>query len=251
VSVTAKKNPGEKLQKVLARAGIASRRQCEQWIVEGRIKVNGILAATGDRVTALDKIQVDDYLLPAHTLSDKKSRVLMYHKPEGEICTRSDPQNRPTVFDHLPVLRKGRWIAIGRLDLNTSGLLLFTTDGELAHQLMHPSGEIEREYAVRVFGEVTSAMLKNLKRGVMLDDGNASFKEIEFKGGAAQNRWYHVVICEGRNREVRRLWESQPGIKVSRLIRVRFGDIPLPPLLRPGKWRELEKEEIECLKIST
>lgn len=240
----------EKLQKVLARAGVNSRRQCEILISEGRVRVNGLIAKLGDRVTEADKISVDEYHLPKHALEHKKSRVLIYHKPEGEICSRSDPQQRPTVFDHLPVLRKGRWVAIGRLDLNTSGLLLFTTDGELANQLMHPSGEIEREYAVRVFGDVTDQIIKNLKRGVELEDGVANFKDIEFKGGEARNSWYHVVICEGRNREVRRLWESQDGVKVSRLIRVRFGDIILPPLLRPGKWIEMEQQEVEVLKTA-
>ena len=240
----------EKLQKVLARAGVNSRRQCEELISEGRVRVNGLVAKLGDRVTEADKISVDEYNLPKHALEHKKSRVLLYHKPEGEICSRSDPQNRPTVFDHLPVLSKGRWVAIGRLDLNTAGLLLFTTDGELANQLMHPSGEIEREYAVRVFGDVTEQIIKNLKRGVELEDGIASFKDIEFKGGEGRNSWYHVVICEGRNREVRRLWESQDGVKVSRLIRVRFGDIILPPLLRPGKWTEMEHPEVETLKRS-
>jgi len=238
----------EKLQKVLARAGVNSRRQCEALISEGRVRVNGLVAKLGDRVIEADKISVDEYNLPKHALEHTKSRVLIYHKPEGEICSRSDPQNRPTVFDHLPILRKGRWVAIGRLDLNTSGLLLFTTDGELANQLMHPSGEIEREYAVRIFGDVTDQMIKNLKRGVELEDGVAKFKDIQFKGGEGRNSWYHVVICEGRNREVRRLWESQGGVKVSRLIRVRFGDIILPPLLRPGKWIEMEAREVEALK---
>jgi 23S rRNA pseudouridine2605 synthase len=237
----------EKLQKVLARAGIGSRRQCEQWISDGRIKVNGEIAKLGDRVTERDQIRVDEYLLPKHSLEERKSRVLIYHKPEGEICTRSDPQNRPTVFDHLPILRKGRWIAIGRLDLNTSGLLLFTTDGELANNLMHPSREFEREYATRIYGEVTDRMVKNLRRGVELEDGDAKFKTVEFKGGEGRNSWYHVVICEGRNREVRRLWESQE-VRVSRLIRVRFGNILLPPLLRPGKWMEMDTREVEDLK---
>ena len=236
----------EKLQKVLARAGLASRRQCETWITEGRIKINGKLAKVGDRVNKTDKISVDNYALPSHTFEEKKTRVLLYHKPEGEICTRSDPQKRPTVFDNLPVLRKERWIMIGRLDFNTSGLLLFTTNGELANHFMHPSHEIEREYAVRVYGEVTDLMLKKLKHGIMLEDGIAKFKDIQFQGGEGRNRWYHVVICEGKNREVRRLWESQ-GVNVSRLTRIRFGDITLPPQLRSGKHIELEQDEIDKL----
>jgi len=234
----------EKLQKVLARAGAGSRRECEKWIAEGRIKVNGKVAKLGDRVTDDDKISVDNFALPQHTLESKKTRILLYHKPEGEICTRKDPENRPTVFDHLPAIRKGRWISVGRLDFNTSGLLLFTNEGELANKLMHPSQEIEREYAVRIFGDVTEQMLRNLRRGVKLEDGIAKFKEIRFQGGEGRNRWYHVVLCEGKNREVRRLWESQTGIKVSRLIRVRFGNIALPPQLRPGKYKELMPEEV-------
>lgn len=237
----------EKLQKVLARAGVASRRHAEEWIAAGRIKINGKLAKIGDRVTSTDKITVDNILLPQHALETKKTRVLIYHKPEGEICTRSDPQERPTVFDHLPTLRKGRWVMIGRLDFNTSGLLIFTTDGELANKFMHPSHQIEREYAVRVYGDVTDTMIKKLKRGVELEDGIAKFKDIQLKGGEGRNRWYHVVICEGKNREVRRLWESQ-GVQVSRLTRVRFGNVILPPQLRAGKYRELDLQEIEDLK---
>ncbi len=237
----------EKLQKVLARAGVASRRAAEEWIAAGRIKVNGQLAKIGDRVNLTDKISVDNILLGPHALELKKTRVLLYHKPEGEICTRSDPQNRPTVFDHLPVLRKGRWVMIGRLDFNTSGLLIFTTDGELANKFMHPSHQIEREYAVRIYGEVDDRMTKKLKKGVELEDGLAKFKSIEFKGGEGRNAWFHVVICEGKNREVRRLWESQ-GVKVSRLTRVRFGSIILPPQLRAGKYVELDEMEIEDLE---
>lgn len=240
----------EKLQKVLARAGVASRRQCETFITEGRIKINNQPAKLGDRVTDKDLIKIDDILLSSHQLSFNKTRVLLYHKPEGEICTRKDPQERETVFQHLPVLHHGRWIAVGRLDLNTSGILLFTTDGELANRLMHPSHEIEREYAVRIFGEVTDSMLKNLQKGVRLEDGMANFKSIAFKGGEGINRWYHVVLCEGKNREVRRLWESQ-GVKVSRLIRVRFGNILLPPLLRPGRHQELSEGEILSLQSLT
>lgn len=240
----------EKLQKVLARAGVASRRAAEEWIAAGRIKINGTVAKVGDRVIETDKISVDNFPMPQHALEEKEARVLIYHKPEGEICTRSDPQNRPTVFDHLPILRKGRWVMIGRLDFNTSGLLLFTTDGELANKFMHPSHEIEREYAVRIYGIVTDQMVKKLKKGVELEDGLAKFKDVQFQGGEGRNSWYHVVICEGKNREVRRLWESQ-DVMVSRLIRVRFGTIILPPQLRPGKFVELESAEVEELKHAT
>jgi 23S rRNA pseudouridine2605 synthase len=241
------KPEGEKLQKVLARAGVASRRQAEEWIAAGRIKINGKLAKVGDRVTGSDKISVDDFQMPQHALEEKDTRVLLYHKPEGEICTRSDPQERPTVFDNLPVLRKGRWVMIGRLDFNTSGLLMFTNDGELANKFMHPSHEIEREYAVRVYGRVTDLMIKKLKKGVELEDGVARFKDVQFQGGEGSNSWYHVVICEGKNREVRRLWESQ-DVKVSRLTRVRFGTVILPPQLRAGKFVEMEEQDVEELK---
>jgi 23S rRNA pseudouridine2605 synthase len=217
----------EKLQKVLARAGLGSRRQIEHWIEAGRITINGDPAALGARVTPDQTIRVDGRNIPTHVLQSQQ-RILIYHKPEGEVCTRSDPQGRPTVFEKLPKLRGARWITIGRLDFNTSGLLLFTTDGELANRLMHPSHEIEREYAVRVLGKVNDEMLARLKKGVMLEDGPAHFDAIVDAGGSGANHWYHVVLKEGRNREVRRLWEAV-GIKVSRLIRVRFGSVQLPP----------------------
>lgn len=217
----------EKLQKVLARAGLGSRRQIEHWIEEGRITINGDPAMLGARVTPEQTIRVDGRNIPTHVLQSQQ-RILIYHKPEGEVCTRSDPQGRPTVFEKLPKLRGARWITIGRLDFNTSGLLLFTTDGELANRLMHPSHEIEREYAVRVLGKVNAEMLVRLKAGVMLEDGPAHFDAIVDAGGSGANHWYHVVLKEGRNREVRRLWEAV-GIKVSRLIRVRFGGVQLPP----------------------
>lgn len=176
--------------------------------------------------------------------------MLLYHKPEGEICTRSDPENRPTIFDHLPLLRNGRWVSIGRLDFNTSGVLLLTNDGELAHQLMHPSKEIEREYAVRVQGQVSPQMINNLKTGVVIDGADAHFDQIKDAGGEGSNHWYHVLVKEGRNRIVRKLWESQ-GVKVSRLIRIRFGSITLPRILRRGKWMELEKDAVMNLIRST
>ena len=236
---------GEKLQKVLARAGIGSRRGMERWIAEGRITVDGKPAKLGDRVSPTQIIRIDGRALPRHNLTPKP-RVIVYHKPEGEVCTRSDPEGRPTVFENLPTLRNGRWIAIGRLDINSSGLLLFTNDGELANRLMHPSREIEREYAVRVLGQVTSEMLTQLRQGVMLEDGEAKFEHIEDAGGSGANHWYHVVLREGRNREVRRMWEAV-GAKVSRLIRVRYGTVTLPRLLRPGRTEDLDKEPLATL----
>ncbi|RFA27746.1 23S rRNA pseudouridylate synthase B [Alkalilimnicola ehrlichii] len=236
----------EKLQKVLARAGMGSRREIEGWINEGRIKVNGRIATLGDRVEAKDRIEVDGRAVKAERLEVPERRVLMYYKPVGEVTTRDDPEQRPVVFDRLPKLERGRWIAVGRLDVNTSGLLLFTTDGELANRLMHPSYRIVREYAVRVFGEVTPEILNELIRGVELEDGFARFERIDPVSEGAANDWFHVVLREGRKREVRRLWESQ-GLKVSRLIRVRFGPIELPRNMRRGDVRELPTGPIRNL----
>lgn len=236
----------EKIQKILANAGLGSRRQIEKWISEGRIVVNNEIAKLGDRITLDAKVRVDGYDVNLVKSAAKKTRVLLYHKPEGEICSRSDPEGRPTIFDRLPLLRNGRWISIGRLDFNTSGVLLLTNDGELANKLMHPSSQIEREYAVRVQGNVTPAMLKKLKTGVVLEDGKAHFETIKDAGGEGTNHWYHVLVKEGRNRLVRRLWESQ-DVKVSRLIRIRFGSILLPRQLRKGKWMDLEPIEIDQL----
>ncbi len=236
----------EKLQKVLARAGLASRRVIEDWIKMGRVRVNNQIATLGDRITANDKIEVDGRTLQAERLTAAPRQVLCYHKPTGEVCTRNDPEGRPTVFDHLPRLRQGRWIGIGRLDVNTEGLLLLTTDGELANRLMHPSFEIEREYAVRIFGEVTPEILSNLQTGVTLEDGVARFETIEDAGGQGANHWYHVTLREGRKREVRRLWEAQ-GLIVSRLIRVRFGEIGLPTRLKLGQHMPLEAEFVNSL----
>ena len=236
----------EKIQKVLAAAGLGSRRQIEVWISEGRIAVNGVKAKLGDRIEGDEQVHVDGreiHLVPSQS---QRTRVLMYHKPEGELCTRSDPEGRPTVFDHLPQLRNGRWISVGRLDFNTSGLLLLTNDGELANKLMHPSSEVEREYAARVQGEVTPAILRRLKKGVELEDGVARFEEIADGGGEGVNHWYNVIVKEGRNRVVRRLWESQE-LRVSRLMRVRFGALNLPRSLRRGRWLELEENEIDDL----
>ncbi len=236
---------GEKLQKVLARAGLGSRRQIERWIEEGRITIDGQPATLGARVTSDQALRVDGRSVSAHSFQ-AKPRLLIYHKPVGEVCTRSDPQGRPTVFEKLPKLRGARWINIGRLDYNTSGLLLFTTDGELANSLTHPSHEIEREYAVRVLGKVSDEMLARLKKGVMLEDGPAHFVSIVDAGGAGANHWYHVVLKEGRNREVRRLWEAV-GIKVSRLMRVRFGPISLPPHFHSRRTVELDDEAAAAL----
>ena len=238
----------EKLQKVLARAGYGSRREIEGWLKAGRVSLNGVLANLGDRAEVQDKILIDGQPVPQHKLGTGKCRVLVYHKPEGEICTRDDPEQRKTIFERLPTLRAGRWIAIGRLDINTSGLILLTTDGELAHRLMHPSRAVEREYAVRVLGEVDAAMLARLKKGVMLEDGDAHFDSIADAGGDGANHWYHVVLKEGRKHEVRRLWESQ-DITVSRLIRIRYGDIQLGRTLRRGQSRELEPEELNGLRV--
>ncbi len=239
--------PGEeKIQKVLARLGIGSRRQIEQMVQEGRVRVNGELATLGMRLADTDTVYVDGKKIALKKAEEMSCRVIVYNKPEGEVTSRKDPEGRPTVFQKLPALETGRWIAIGRLDLNTSGLLMFTNDGELANKLTHPSTEVDREYAVRVFGEVTAEALKNLKEGVYLEDGMARFTDISDAGGEGLNHWYHVVLMEGRNREVRRLWESQ-GVTVSRLKRVRFGCIFLPSRLKVGSWEELGQREMNDL----
>ena len=229
----------EKLQKVLARAGMGSRRIMEVAISAGRVTVNGQPATLGQRVSSLDRIAIDGKSVATPAAADAPPRVLLYHKPAGEIATRSDPEGRPTVFDNLPRVRNGRWIEVGRLDFNTSGLLLFTTSGELANRLMHPRGNMEREYAVRVLGELTPEQLARLRSGVMLDDGKAKFEVLEPAGGEGANRWYRAVILEGRNREVRRMFDIF-GLAVSRLIRTRFGPFSLPPRLRRGTWIELD-----------
>lgn len=239
----------EKLQKILARSGHGSRREIEGYLQEGRISIDGTKAKLGDRidVTSTAKIRLDGRILNIREAQKDVCRVLAYYKPEGELCTRSDPQGRPTVFQRLPRLNNARWIAVGRLDVNTSGLLLFTTDGELANRLMHPSREVEREYAVRVFGEIDDAKVRQLTRGVQLEDGMASFRSISYRGGEGINQWYNVSLTEGRNREVRRMWEAV-GVQVSRLIRVRYGDIDLPKGLPRGGWVELGLNQINYLR---
>lgn len=236
----------ERLQKVLANAGLGSRRQIEEWIREGRLKINDKVAQLGDRVGHNDRIRLNGNLLPASRLQVAQRKVIAYFKPEGEVTTRSDPEGRPTIFTALPKLGKGRWIAVGRLDINTSGLILLTTDGELANRLMHPSRQVEREYAVRILGEVDDAMLKRLARGVELEDGMGKFDAIVDAGGQGANHWYHVILKEGRHREVRRLWESQ-GVTVSRLIRVRYGPITLDRRLKPGGSIRLTDEQLNQL----
>lgn len=235
----------ERIQKLLALAGIGSRREVERWIADGRVTVNGSQAKLGDRATRYDEIRVDGRKV---TLDDAGTtrRVLVYNKPVGEVCTRNDPEGRPTVFDHLPRAKGERWINIGRLDINTSGLLLFTTDGDLANKLMHPSSGVDREYAVRVRGEVDDALIERLKEGILLDDGMARFTDVRYFDGDGQNKWYHVVLMEGKNREVRRLWESQ-GVSVSRLKRVRYGCIFLPSNVPVGTWVELGQREVNDL----
>lgn len=232
----------EKLQKVLAQAGIGSRREMEEWIERGRITVNGKPATLGMRVTPDDQIRVDRKLIQRRS-AFKAPRILIYHKPEGEIVSRDDPEKRATVFDQLPRMRGAKWIAIGRLDFNTSGLLIFTTSGDLANRLMHPSFEVEREYAVRLLGELEPAQINQLKQGVELEDGLARFDQLEDAGGEGVNHWYRVILREGRNREVRRMFELV-GLKVSRLMRTRFGIINLPPRLGRGKTLELEAPDV-------
>jgi 23S rRNA pseudouridine2605 synthase len=238
----------ERIQKVLARAGFGSRREIEGWIAEGRITVNGARASLGDRIGPGDRLALDGKPVDAGHAPGRGCRVLAYHKPAGEICTRSDPEGRPTVFEKLPELSGARWISVGRLDFNTSGLLLFTNDGELAHALMHPSREIEREYATRIRGRASERQLEQLRTGVKLEDGPAKFLKVTDAGGEGSNHWYHVVIAEGRNREVRRLWETV-GLDVSRLIRVRFGPSLLPRDRRAGEYWDLDAAEVNQLRI--
>ncbi len=239
---------GERLQKVLSQAGLGSRREMEVWIKAGQVLVNGKVATIGDVVGPQDKIKARGKVVHNPLRTPQKTRILMYHKPVGEICSRHDPNHKKTVFDSLPILKRGRWSQVGRLDINTSGLLIFTNDGTFANQLMHPKYQLEREYAVRVHGRVKPEMIEALEKGVLLEDGMASFKSIQFQGGGdAANAWYHVVLTEGRNREVRRLWATQ-GLEVSRLIRIRYGSLEMPRFLGRGQHMELSHGAVLAFK---
>jgi 23S rRNA pseudouridine2605 synthase len=235
----------QKLQKVLAQSGLGSRRAMEEIIKAGKVKVNGEPATLGMRVTTDDLIQVGRRQIKFQVTS-RLPRVIVYHKIDGEIVSRDDPQGRRSVFEKLPVIRSAKWLAVGRLDFNTGGLLIFTTSGELANRLMHPRFEVEREYAVRLFGSLTPAQVQELKKGVRLSDGEARFEVLEDQGGEGRNRWYRVILKEGRNRVVRRMFEAL-GLQVSRLMRVRFGIVTLPPRLKRGNWIELKEAEISEL----
>jgi 23S rRNA pseudouridine2605 synthase len=236
----------ERLQKWLAGLGVGSRREIESWIVAGRIAVNGATATLGQKVSGLERIVIDGRPVRGRPVRIDRAETLVYHKPVGEVCTRRDPQGRATVFDSLPKPKQGRWIMVGRLDLDTSGVLLFTTDGNLANALMHPSNEVAREYAVRILGAPTEADIDRLCHGLQLEDGYARFNEVQFTGGEGANRWYRVTVAEGRNRLVRRLWEAA-GFQVSRLIRVRFGSVELPRRLARGRFAMLADKQLEKL----
>ena len=237
----------ERLHKVLANAGLGSRRMLEQRIANGDIRVNGAAAETGSSVRAGDRVEIDQKQFVVATDHHEHAQVLMYHKPEGELTTRDDPEGRPTVFENLPPLKGSRWISVGRLDVNTTGLLLLTTDGELANALMHPSHELEREYLCRVHGEVPDELLEKLKAGVELEDGPARFDEIHVVSRGGSHCWFRVILHEGRNREVRRLWDSQ-GLLVSRLKRIRYGNVELPRGLRPGQHALLAETQVKDLR---
>ncbi len=253
---TAKSPPpaGERLQKHLAKLGLGSRRAVEEWIVQGKITIDGRVAQLGDRVGEHNRIAIAGQAVAMRPAAAR--RVLLYHKPEGEISARKDPANRPTVFRRLPTLDSARWVAVGRLDLNSSGLLLFTTDGELANRLMHPRFGLEREYLCRVYGKVDAAAIKRLREGVVLDGIKVRFQRVARHPGRPdasaperRNQWYSVVVCEGKYREVRRLWAAV-GCQLSRLLRVRYGSVLLPPTLKPGDWQELPPAAIEQLRTA-
>ena len=238
---------GERLQKVLAQAGLGSRREMEEWIAAGRVTVNGIAATLGMRVSQDDVVRVDRRVIRTEAPGSGLPRVLLYHKQEGEIVSRDDPSGRASVFDKLPRLRGSKWVAVGRLDFNTSGLLIFTTSGDLANRLMHPRFEVEREYAVRVQGSMTAEQMRQmLKEGVTLEDGPVKFEKLQDEGGEGYNHWYRLVLKEGRNRVVRRTFEAL-GLPVSRLMRVRFGIIALPPRLKRGMLAELGPGEVAAI----
>lgn len=237
---------GERIQKLLARAGLGSRREIERWIEEGKLTVNNQPVQPGYHLKPGDYLQVNGRVVKWEKYAEQPTRILVYHKPVGELVTRRDPEGRPVIFTQLPRLAVGRWIAVGRLDINTSGLILVTNNGELANRLMHPSRQVEREYAVRILGEVDEAMMQRLRDGVELEDGPAHFDEVRFYAGEGANKWFYVTVKQGRNRLVRRLWESQ-GVKVSRLIRVRYGDVTLPEKVRAHSFYELEAVELQAL----
>ena len=242
VTISKESNSGIRIQKLLAQIGVASRREVEKAIIEKRISVNSVLAEIGQSVSDKDIIIFDGKLINLN--SDKVlPRILIYNKPEGEIVSESDPKGRATVFDHLPQIQNAKWISIGRLDFNTSGLLIFTSYGEFANRLMHPRYEIEREYSVRVLGKLTDNQISQLRAGIKLEDGIAKFETISFGGGEGSNHWYQVTLKEGRNREVRRLFEFF-NITVSRLMRIRFGGIILPSNLKKGNYIELSEKEV-------
>lgn len=237
---------GERIQKVLSRGGVGSRREIERWIADGRVKINGDVISLGARLKAGDHLLINDRIVHWQKFAQQPTRVLIYHKPVGEVVTRRDPEGRPVVFTQLPKLAAARWISVGRLDINTSGLLLVTNNGELANRLMHPSTQIEREYAVRILGEVQEVVIERLKQGVELEDGKAKFDDIRFFAGEGANKWYYVTVSEGRNRLVRRLWESQQ-VTVSRLTRVRYGPVVLPERLKAHSFYELTDKELDLL----
>ncbi len=237
--------PTQKLQKVLAQTGLGSRRDMEVLISGGRVTVNGEVATIGARVGPTDQIKVSGRIVRAHAAS-RLPRVLLYHKPEGEIASRDDPRGRPSVFERLPALSGAKWISIGRLDFNTCGLLMFTTSGELANRMMHPRFEIEREYAVRVMGKLQQEHVQQLMQGVELDDGMARCERVDLRGGEGANQWCHVVLKEGRNRIVRRLFEKL-GFVVSRLMRVRYGPVDLPSRVKRNQYYELTSDETRRL----
>lgn len=234
-----------RLQKLLAQHGIGSRRDIEAMIAAGRASINGKIAKLGDRAAPGDVVRIDNRIIRIRR-HNRLPRVMLYHKPEGEIVSHDDPEGRSSVFDKLPQMKTSRWIAVGRLDFNTSGLLIFTTDGTLANRLMHPRFEMEREYAVRIVGELTPEQATHLRKGIELTDGLAKFEQLQDEGGTGANHWYRVVLKEGRNREVRRMFEAL-GLTVSRLIRIRFGPINLPPRLKRGMLLELDEIEVEQL----